>query len=296
VRRHLPGRERASTELAPPWPGESLPAVSDVPRIELALEPLPQSMRLPQTTGRLAGRVVVVTGADGAIGRAVAHACAREGADLALIAPEDGAELERTVREVESPERVLLRLAGDVGDESFARAAVARILARCETIDVLINATIARRACSSIEELTPAQFEATFRTNVLGTYQMTRAALPGLASRSAVVNTASVTAFGGDATLLDYSASAGAIVAFTRSLALQTAAQGVRVNAVAHGAVFTSQIASDYTADALVEFGRDVPMRRPAEPAEIANAYVFLACDEASYMTGQVLRVCGGPG
>lgn len=255
----------------------------------------------PQTTnashtgsGKLTGKVALITGGDSGIGRAVAVAFAREGATLAvnyLNEEEDAAETKRLV-EAEGARCELY--AGDIGHEAFCIELVGKVVTDCGSLDVLINNAAEQHPQSGLEAISEEQLERTFRTNIYAMFFLTKAALPHLAKGSAIVNTTSVTAYKGNPQLLDYSSTKGAIVAFTRSLSQSLAEKSIRVNAVAPGPVWTPLIPSTFPAEKVGEFGQDVPMGRAGQPAEIAPAYVFLASDDSSYITGQVIHVNGG--
>ena len=258
------------------------------------MRPRPRSERSRPGSGRLAGRVALITGGDSGIGRAVAIAFAREGADVAVVYLEEHADARETAAEVEEEGRRCLLLAGDVGDPRFCSRAVLRCVRTLGRLDVLVNNAAEQHPRKRPEDLPPRQLERTFRTNVFACFHLVRAALPHLRRGSAIVNTTSVTAYRGSPELLDYSATKGALVAYTRSLALALVERGIRVNAVAPGPIWTPLIPSSFPAKKVATFGSSTPMRRAGEPAEVAPCFVFLACDDASYMTGQVLHPNGG--
>lgn len=245
-------------------------------------------------TGKLAGRVALITGGDSGIGRAVAIAFAKEGADLVIVYLDEDDDAEATRRMVEEYGTRCLLVRGDVGDRSFCQRAVAETLDRFGRLDVLVNNAAEQHPQDSIEKITEEQLERTFRTNIFAMFHLTAEALPHLGEGACVINTTSVTAYRGSPTLLDYAATKGAIVAFTRSLASQLAERGVRVNAVAPGPVWTPLIPATFPAEKVATFGSDVPLKRAGEPEEIAPSYVFLASADSSYMTGQVLHPNGG--
>jgi len=224
----------------------------------------------------------------------VAIAFAREGADIAIVYRNEHEDAQETVRLVEDVGRKCFRLAGDIGKEAFCQKAVARTLEKLGRLDIVVNNAAEQHPTKSILEISQAQLERTFRTNIFSYFFIVRAALPHLRKGAAIINTTSVTAYRGSPGLLDYSATKGAIVAFTRSLAMQLVERGIRVNAVAPGPVWTPLIPSTFPAKKVASFGSDVPMGRAGEPAEVAPAYVFLASEDASYYTGQVLHPNGG--
>lgn len=245
-------------------------------------------------SGKLAGRVAIVTGGDSGIGRAVVVAFAREGADSVIGYLEEHEDAKETVRLVEEAGRRCVALAGDVADPSVAGQLVTCAIERFGRLDVVVNNAAEQHVQRSIEEITVEQLERTFRTNVFAMFHLTKAALKHLKEGAAIVNTASVTAYAGSPGLIDYASSKGAIVSFTRSLSQQLVERGIRVNAVAPGPIWTPLIPGSFDAEHVSKFGSDVPMKRPGQPAEVAPCYVFLASEDASYISGQVLHPNGG--
>ena len=245
-------------------------------------------------SGKLEGKVALITGGDSGIGRAVAIAFAREGADVAIAYLDEHGDAEETARRVEAEGARCLLLAGDLGEEEFCGEVVRQTVEELGRLDVLVNNAAEQHPCKRLEDLPAEQLERTFRTNLFAYFYLTKAALPHLTKGSAIVNTTSVTAYRGSEHLLDYAASKGAIVSFTRSLAKNLAPRGIRVNGVAPGPVWTPLIPSTFDEEKVATFGGNVPMERPGEPEEIAPSFVFLASDDASYMTGQVLHPNGG--
>ena len=266
------------------------------PGIEREMVPEPDATRPQhQGSGKLTGKVALITGGDSGIGRAVAVLFAREGADVAIgHLAEEETDANETVKLVEAEGRRCLTLPGDVGNEPFCQEAVAQTVRELGRLDVLVNNAAEQHTAESITEITAEQLERTFRTNIFGMFFMTKAALPHLGEGSAIVNTTSVTAYQGNPTLLDYSSTKGAIVAFTRSLSQALVGQGIRVNAVAPGPIWTPLIPATMPEEKVASFGKDVPMGRPGQPEEVAPCYLFLASDDASYMAGQVLHPNGG--
>lgn len=265
------------------------------PGIESVMTPRPLSENLNlRPAGRLAGKVAIITGGDSGIGRAVALAYAKEGAQVALGYLNEHSDAVETRKRIEDLGRACLLLPGDVGDSRECEKFVTATLARFERIDVLVNNAAEQHPQPSLEKITDEQLERTFRTNIFAYFYLTRAALPYLKRGATIINTTSVTAYKGSPQLLDYSATKGAIVAFTRSLSLSLADKGIRVNAVAPGPIWTPLIPATFPKEKVAEFGSDVPMKRSGEPEEVAPCYVFLASEESSYMSGQVLHPNGG--
>lgn len=265
------------------------------PGIESAMTPRPQAERPEQPgSGKLQGKVALVTGADSGIGRAVAVAFAKEGADVVVAYLNEHSDAEETRRMVEEKGRRCLLVAGDVGDEDFCRDLVRQTLEAFGHLDVLVNNAAEQHPQDSLEKISREQLERTFRTNIFGMFFLTKAALPHLKEGDSIVNTTSVTAYRGSPTLLDYSATKGAIVAFTRSLSQALAEKNIRVNAVAPGPIWTPLIPSTFNEQKVDQFGQKQPLGRPGQPEEVAPSYVFLASGDASYMTGQVLHPNGG--
>lgn len=247
-----------------------------------------------QGSGKLTGKVVLITGGDSGIGRAVAIALAKEGADIAisyLEEHEDAAETKRLV--VEKGQRCV-NVAGDIGDQSFCASLVQKTIDEFGRLDCLVNNAAEQHPQDSISDISAEQLERTFRTNILAMFYLTKAALPHLKEGSTIINTTSVTAYQGHPQLLDYSSTKGAIVAFTRSLSESLIGQGIRVNGVAPGPIWTPLIPSTFPAEKVEKFGTQVPMGRAGQPEEVAACYVFLASDDASYVSGQVLHPNGG--
>lgn len=243
---------------------------------------------------KLEGKVALITGGDSGIGRAVAIAFAKEGADVAVVYLNEHKDAEETKSMVEDEGRTCHLLAGDIGDEQFCRDAIQQTVEKLSRLDVLVNNAAVQYPQESILDISAEQLEKTFRTNIFAMFYMIKAALPYLEKGSAIINTTSVTAYRGSPHLLDYSATKGAIVAFTRSLAHGLVEKGIRVNAVAPGPIWTPLIPATFAASKVAKFGSDVPMARAGEPEEVAPSFVFLASDDSSYMTGQVLHPNGG--
>ena len=270
-------------------------AQAQQPGLEQAMEPRPQSeMTSYRAANKLSGKVALVTGGDSGIGRAVAIGFAKEGADVViswLSETEDAAE---TVGLIEQAGRRALSVPGDIGQPDFARELVRQAVSEFGRIDILVNNAAEQHLSDDLETIPEEQVERTFRTNILGQFWLTKAALPHMADGSAIINTTSVTAYKGAPEQVDYAATKGAIVAFTRSLAMQLIKRNIRVNAVAPGPIWTPLIPASYPADKTAKHGQAVPMERPGQPDEVAPCYIFLASEDASYMTGQVLHPNGG--
>lgn len=286
-----------SRTASPDRPPEQVPPQHQnrQPGIEAAMTPAPDSGADDYVgCGRLAGKRALVTGGDSGIGRAIAVAFAREGADVAIAYLDEHEDAKETVRLIEAAGQRALAIAGDLGEIAHVDAMARQVLEAFGELDILVNNAAEQHPQESIEDIDADQLESTFRTNIFSMFHVTRALLPHLRERGAIVNTTSVTAYRGSAHLLDYSSTKGAIVAFTRSLALQIVKRGIRVNGIAPGPIWTPLIPSTFTAEEVAEFGKKTPMGRPGQPYEVAAGYVFLASDAASYITGQVLHINGG--
>ncbi len=247
-----------------------------------------------KAAGKLQGRVAVISGADSGIGRAVAVVYAKEGADVVVLYLDQPEDAEETRRQVEQLGRQCLTLAGDVADATYCRLVVDQTMAKWGRLDVLVNNAGEQHPQDRLEDISEEQWERTFRTNIFGMFQLTKAALPSMKEGGVIINTTSVTAYKGNPKLIDYSSTKGAITAFTRSLSMNLASRGIRVNAVAPGPIWTPLIPSTFDEDTVAHFGASTPMGRPGQPEEVAPAYVYLACSDSSYMSGQVLHVNGG--
>jgi NAD(P)-dependent dehydrogenase (short-subunit alcohol dehydrogenase family) len=245
-------------------------------------------------SGRLKEKAGLVTGGDSGIGRAISVLFAREGADIAIVYLEEDEDATVTKALVEKEGRKCLLIKGDVGDAQFCEDAVKQTVKQFGHLEILVNNAAEQHEQTDVEDIDEQQLEKTFRTNFFGYFFMTQAALPHLKSGDAIVNTTSVTAYRGHETLVDYAATKGAIVSFTRSLSQQLANKGIRVNAVAPGPIWTPLIPASFDAKSVSEFGQHVPLGRPGQPSEVAPCHLFLACRDSSYMTGQVLHPNGG--
>jgi NAD(P)-dependent dehydrogenase (short-subunit alcohol dehydrogenase family) len=265
------------------------------PGLESQMNPRPKSIRKDyKGTGKLEGKVALITGGDSGIGRSVAVFFAREGADLSIVFLNEWEDANETKRLIEAEGRKCVLISGDIGYESFCRDAVQRTVDELGGLDILVNNAAEQHPRQSLEEIEREQLERTFRTNVFGMFFMTKAALKHLKEGSCIINTTSVTAYRGSAGLLDYSSTKGAQVSFTRSLSQNLAKKKIRVNAVAPGPIWTPLIPSTFPKEKVESFGADTALERPGQPEEVAPSYVFLASEDSSYITGQVLHPNGG--
>jgi NAD(P)-dependent dehydrogenase (short-subunit alcohol dehydrogenase family) len=264
------------------------------PGIEREMRPLPDYEPKYPGVGKLKGKVALITGGDSGIGRAVAVAMAREGAKIAIVYLNEHKDANETRGAVKSEGSEAILLAGDVGDESFCEAAVDAAVEQFGRIDILVNNAGEQHETEDVREIDAQQIERTFRTNVFSFFFMAKHALRHMGKGATIINTTSVTAYQGHKTLLDYSATKGAIVAMTRSLAEALSKDGIRVNAVAPGPIWTPLIPASFEPERVAKHGSSVPMERPGQPNEVAPCYVFLASEEASYISGQVLHPNGG--
>jgi NAD(P)-dependent dehydrogenase (short-subunit alcohol dehydrogenase family) len=266
-----------------------------LPGHESELEPKPDWEPRYPGSDRLKGKVALITGADSGIGRAVAALFAREGADIAILYLCEHDDAKKTQAIVEKEGRRAITIAGDVGDKSFCERAVAQTVQQLGRLDVLVNNAGEQHPDKDIRDITEDQLKRTFQTNIYGMFFMTQAARPHLKKGSAIINCTSVTMYKGSDDLLDYSATKGAITAFTRSLSQNLVKDGIRVNAVAPGPIWTPlNPMGGQPPEDMKEFGKNTPMGRAGEPNEVAPSFLFLACEDASYMTGQTLHPNGG--
>lgn len=245
--------------------------------------------------GRLKDRVALITGADSGIGRAVALAFAREGAHITagyFSSDRDAKETERVIKE--AGQKVLLSR-GDIGEPDYCQKLVNRTIEQFGRLDILVNnAAYQGEALESFEDISPERIERTFRTNIMAMFYLVRAALPHLKAGATIINVASIQAYKPSPPIIDYAATKGAIVNFTKALSQEMAQRGIRVNCVAPGPVWTPLIPQSFHGEKVVQFGKSAPLGRPAQPVELAPAFVFLASEESSYVTGEVLGVTGG--
>ncbi len=276
----------------PPFPGRS----TESPGAEAQMEPRPDyGASSYRGHARLTGRVALITGADSGIGRAVALAFAREGANVAIAYLSEHADAQETQRVVEAAGRRAILLPGDIAEERHCAGLIEATVSQLGRLDLLVNnAAHQGKAVERFEELDENRVRRTFSVNIIAMFTLVRHALPHLAAGSSIINVASIQAYQPSPSIIDYAATKGAIVAFTKALAATLAERGIRVNAVAPGPVWTPLIAQSYSPDKVAKFGQDSPLSRPAQPAELAPAFVFLASEEASYVSGEVLGVTGG--
>ncbi len=245
-------------------------------------------------SAKLKNKVALITGGDSGIGRAVSVSFAKEGARVAIVYFNEDTDALETKNEIEKYNGNCILIKGDIGQEQFCIDAINTTIETYGKLDLLINNAAVQYPQNSILDITTDQLENTFRTNIFSFFYMTKAALPYLSSGSAIVNTASVTAYEGNETLIDYSSTKGAIVSFTRSLSLNLVEKGIRVNAIAPGPIWTPLIPASFDRAKVATFGSNVPMKRAGQPFEVAPAYVYLASDDSNYVTGQVIHINGG--
>ena len=266
-----------------------------LPGHESELEPKPEWEPRYRGSDRLKAKVALITGADSGIGRAIAALFAREGADIAILYLCEHEDAAKTKEIVEKEGRRAITIAGDIGDKSFCERAVQQTVDQLGRLDILVNNAGEQHSDQDIRDITEEQLRRTFQTNIFGMFYLTQAAAPHLKKGSAIINCTSETMYSGSSHLLDYSATKGAITAFTRSLALNLVEKGIRVNAVAPGPIWTPlNPFGGQEPEKIPEFGKKTPMGRPGQPNEVAPCFLFLACEDSSYMTAQVLHPDGG--
>jgi len=266
-----------------------------MPGLQEKMNPRPKTLK-PQPTQKLGGKVALITGGDSGIGRAVAVLFAQQGADVSIsYLPEEEKDARQVQQIIEEEfERKCLLFPGDIRKPRFCEKIVNDTVKALGKLDILVNNAATQTEQKSLLNITDEQLYETFETNILAMFRITRAALPHLKKGASIINTTSVTAYRGSSELIDYSSTKGAILTFTRSLAQNLAKKGIRVNGVAPGPIWTPLIAGSFKGKKVAEFGSDVPLGRAGEPAEVAPCYLFLASEEASYITGQVLHPNGG--
>jgi len=265
------------------------------PGIEEKMSPEPVVIRENyRGSGKLDGKVALITGGDSGIGRSVAVHFAREGADVAIVYLSEDQDADETKRLVEAEGKRCLLIPGDVRQQEVCQEAVGKVIREFGKLNVLVNNAAEQHPKENIEEISSAQLTNTFSTNIFSFFYFTQAALPHLHEGDSIINTTSITAYHGSPGLLDYSSTKGAITSFTRSLSVNLVEKGIRVNAVAPGPIWTPLIPATFDAEHVAEFGKDTPFKRPGQPCEVAPSYVFLACEDSSYISGQVLHPNGG--
>lgn len=265
-----------------------------MPADEHKMYPAPDYVPRHPGVGKLAGKVALITGGDSGIGRAVSVLFAREGARIAVVYLDEDRDAKDTKALIEDEGSEALLIRGDVADKSFCTQAVARTVEAFGDLDILVNNAAQQFFNEDLRDISEEQLRRTFDSNVMGYFFMTQAALDHLGDGDAIINTASVNAFKGNPVLVDYSATRGAVTAFSRSMAIQLLDKGIRVNAVAPGPIWTPFIPGSIPADKVEGFGKDSPMGRPGQPWEVATSYLFLACSDSTYFTGQTLHPNGG--
>lgn len=259
------------------------------------MNPAPQAeMRNYKAAGKLKSKVALVSGGDSGIGRAVAIGFAKEGADVAFIYLEEEKDAKETVKYIEAEGRKAFAIKGDIADKNFCTKAVEDTVKELGTLDILVNNAAEQHVSENIEDISEEQLRRTFNTNIFSIFFLTQAAMKFLKEGSSIINTASIVAYRGKAELIDYAATKGAIVGLTRSLSSNLANKNIRVNAVAPGPIWTPLIPASFSAEKVEEFGKNAPLGRPGQPDEVAPAYIFLASNDASYITGQTIHPNGG--
>ncbi|WP_417582207.1 SDR family oxidoreductase [Pelagibacterium sp.] len=274
--------------------GQAAQHQSVQPGHESAMHPEPDFAPFYPGSGRLEGKIVIITGGDSGIGRAVSVLFAREGARIVVVYLDEHDDAERTRRLVEAEGSEALLIAGDVGDPEFCGAVAERTIAKFGRIDILINNAAEQHVREDLAALDANAMKAVFETNIYSCFHMVQAVIDHLDSGARIINTASIVAYRGHPQLVDYAMTKGAIVALTRSLAARFADKGILVNAVAPGPIWTPLIPASFSADKVAKFGTDTPLGRPGQPNEVAPAYLLLACKDGRYMTGQTIHVDGG--
>lgn len=259
------------------------------------MTPEPQGfMRDYKPAGKLSGKIALISGGDSGIGRAVAIGMAKEGADIAFIYLEEEKDANLTLELVQAEGREALAIKGDIGNKEFCYDAVEQVITAFGALDILVNNAAEQHVAEELPDISEEQLKRTFATNIFGMFYLTQAALEHMQSGASIINTASIVAYRGHKVLMDYGATKGAIVGFTRSLSANLADKNIRVNAVAPGPIWTPLIPASFDAEQVAKFGEDTPMGRAGQPDEVAPSFIFLASNDASYITGQTIHPNGG--
>ena len=278
-------------EAKPPFPEQEQEPVG----LESEMEPKPDyGEESYRGSGKLEGRAAIITGGDSGIGRAVALAFAREGADVLISYLDEDSDAQETVRIVEKEGRRCIPVAGDIGDEAHCRHLVQRALDEFGRLDILVNNAAYQDVIESIQDVTEEMLMYTYRTNIFAMFYLSKAAMQHMQPGSTIINTTSIQAYQPSPTLLPYSSTKGAILTFTKGLSQEAIKQGIRVNAVAPGPIWTPLIPASFPGEKVSKFGQDTPMGRPGQPAELAPVFVFLASSDSTYITGECIGVTGG--
>ncbi|MDN4523705.1 SDR family oxidoreductase [Fictibacillus fluitans] len=268
---------------------------SHQPGTETEMNPKPQSdAKTYRGSEKLKGKAAIVTGGDSGIGKAAAIAFAKEGADVAIVYLDEQQDAEKTKSLIEQEGVRCILFSGDIGDENFCKDVIEKTVGEFGKLDVLVNNAGEQHPQNSLEDISAEQLEKTFRTNIFSMFYLTKAALKHLKAGSSIINTTSITAYQGNPKLIDYSSTKGAILSFTRALSNSIVEKGIRVNAVAPGPIWTPLIPATFSAEDVDQFGQNAPMKRPGQPEELAPAYVYLASDDSSYVSGQTIHINGG--
>lgn len=289
-------KERTSLDAIKDFPKKIQPQIqSKQPGIEKAMNPRP-IFEDPdyKSAEKLMDKVAIITGGDSGIGRAVAVAYALEGADIAILYFDEHEDADETRKIIENKGRKCIIISGDIGDEKFCFEAAKSVADHFGKIDILVNNAAEQHPQNSIEDITKEQLDRTFKTNIFGAFYMVKACLPYMKEGGSIINTSSITAYKGHETLIDYSSTKGAITTFTRSLAISLAKRNIRVNAVAPGPIWTPLIPASFTEEEVGKFGSNTIMGRPGQPVELAPAYVLLASDGSTFITGETIHINGG--
>jgi NAD(P)-dependent dehydrogenase (short-subunit alcohol dehydrogenase family) len=264
------------------------------PGTESEMTPPPEFEPFFAGSGRLQGKVAVITGGDSGIGRAAAVLFAREGAKVAILYKDEHGDADATIDMIGADDGDAMKIALDIGDKAAVEAAIKAVIDRFGRINILVNNAAEQHVQEKVEDISEEQLERTFRTNIFGQFFAVQAVLGQMQRDDSIINITSVTAFRGQKQLVDYASTKGAILAFTRTLSAKLAERGIRVNAVAPGPIWTPLIPASFPADKVGSFGQDTPLGRPGQPNEVAPAILFLACRDSSYITGQTLHPNGG--